>query len=451
MWEIILRKRTELELQAELAERRQAEEQVRRLNASLEQRVIERTEDLRQVNTELERALQVKDEFLASMSHELRTPLTGILGLSEVLLMDIYGQLNEKQRSSVHNIETSGRHLLALINDILDLAKIEADRLELEMGSCVVEDVCQASLQLVKGMAHKKGLKLNYVIQPENIRLQADERRLKQMLVNLLSNAVKFTPEGGSIGLDVQPFSGPRVIQFTVWDTGIGIAPEQIGRLFKPFVQLDSGLDRQHTGTGLGLSLVSRMAEAHGGRVGVESVPGAGSRFSITLPWQATQPAADPADPADPARLAAPAALEPLRPGADERQHTILVLDDSDMSLMVVREYLEYLGYHVETACDGREAIAELHRVMPDLILADVQMPGIDGLQLTRIIRGYASFKNTPIIALTALTMPGDRERCLAAGMDDYISKPVDMHSLAAMIKAHLRPAERNPATRLGL
>ncbi len=253
--------------------------------SELEQRVAGRTQALHIANAELRRANRLKDEFLAGMSHELRTPLNSILGLSESLQLGTYGQLNERQHTTLRYIEESGRHLLALINDILDVSKIEAGQMQLETGPVSVESVAQASLQFVRQSAFKKQIKVNLSIDSPLIPIEADERRLKQILVNLLNNAVKFTAEGGAIGLEVVADSDKQMTHFTVWDTGIGIAPEDMERLFQPFIQVDARLARSYTGTGLGLTLVQRMTEMHGGRVSVESEVGQGSRFIVSFPW----------------------------------------------------------------------------------------------------------------------------------------------------------------------
>lgn len=253
---------------------------------SLAQRVAERTAELSAANAELAQAARLKDEFLANMSHELRTPLNAILGLSEGLQEQLYGPLNEKQLKYLQTIEESGRHLLALINDILDLSKIGAGKLILQLEPVLISQVCHTSLRLISQNAQAKNLQVEFEsnVDPAAVIL-ADERRLKQILVNLLSNAVKFTPTGGTIGLKVQDDRTRPALLFTVWDTGIGIAPEALARLFKPFVQLDSSLARRYEGTGLGLSLVARLTQMHGGEVTVQSEPGQGSRFTVSLPW----------------------------------------------------------------------------------------------------------------------------------------------------------------------
>jgi signal transduction histidine kinase len=413
---------------------------LRRLQRQLQERnaqLQEQAEALARAN-----AARLKDEFLASMSHELRTPLNAILGMSEVLCDGVYGPLNENQLRSVRTIEGSGRHLLDLINDILDVAKIEASKEELELAPVSVGSVCEASLGLIKQNAHKKQLKVSTVLDSAATVLRADERRLKQILVNLLTNAVKFTPEGGSIGLEVAGDAERGAVHFTVWDTGIGIAAEDMERLFQPFLQLDSRLSREHTGTGLGLSLVQRLAEMHGGGVSVESEVGKGSRFTVSLPWQET-------DQARKAKGESPQDTEPREepamPGG-QPSAVILLAEDNESSVSTFFDYLQAKGYRVIVARNGNEAIDLARDGSPDLILMDVQMPGMDGLEATRRIRADADpstglrtkLADVPIIALTALAMPGDRERCLEAGVNEYLSKPVSLRQLVDVIEVQI-------------
>ncbi|WP_238613440.1 GAF domain-containing sensor histidine kinase [Candidatus Oscillochloris fontis] len=270
--------------QQELAERRRAEAALEAERAQLARRVEERTADLRVANAELERASRLKDEFLANMSHELRTPLNTILGRAEILAEGIYGSLTEEQCDAMRSIVESGRHLLTLINDILDLSKIEAGKFELQLGLVDLASLCQASMHMVAQGALKKEITLHCTLDPMIDTIYADERRLKQILVNLLSNAVKFTPVGGRVELEVAIEPDLQSVLFTVIDTGIGIAEPDMVRLFQPFVQIDAGLARQHDGTGLGLVLVQRITEAHGGSVAVQSRVGEGSRFTVRLP-----------------------------------------------------------------------------------------------------------------------------------------------------------------------
>jgi signal transduction histidine kinase/CheY-like chemotaxis protein len=509
-------------------------------------------------NAALEKASRLKDEFLASMSHELRTPLTGVLGLSEALQYETYGPLNEKQLKALKNIESSGRHLLELINDILNLSKIEAGKLDMQFEPCSLRELCRASLLLVKGMAHQKDQSIEFEMQPEAITLRGDARHLKQMLVNLLSNAIKFTPAGGKLGLQVQASPEEHAVKLSVWDKGIGIRPEDFGKLFKPFVQLDSSLARQYSGTGLGLSLVQRMAELQGGSVQVESVPGQGSRFSIILPWSAhiTQPVRNtsqrgtgslrliltvednPLDAelishylnelniaaipqptlrgalekaaflqpslilldlhlpdgsgldllatlkADERTRAIPViivSVEELRSQAEqlgalgylmkpfgqaelrealERAATfiresqpetpkpasasaplVMMVDDNELTLETIGEFLQIKGFRVIATRSGMELLERAEELHPDLILMDIQMPGLDGMETTRRLRALSDKRlaSTPIIALTALAMPGDREKCLQAGANDYMSKPVPLATLAERITELLK------------
>ena len=381
-------------------------------------------ETLRFANQELARAMRLKDEFLASMSHELRTPLTGILGMSEILQLGTYGELNAKQDRTVSVIQDSGRHLLELINDMLDLSKIEAGMLELEIQPLALEDVCQASLQLVKGMAGKKRQQISLAMTPPAIAIQADGRRLKQMLGNLLSNAIKFTPEAGPIGLEVRASPAEQQVRLTVWDTGMGIAPQDLERLFQPFVQLDE----HQAGTGLGLVLVKRLAELHGGTVSVTSAPGMGSRFTISLPWQ-PEPAAGESLPGS----HSDSAFLPALPNA--ASYVILLAEDTEANILLVGDFLESLGCRTVFAVNGRDALEKASECHPNLILMDVLMPEMDGLTAIRLLRQDPTFATTPIIALTALAMPGDRERCLAAGATEYLTKPVRLAQLGELIR----------------
>ena len=514
--------------------------------------LLESRDKLSAANAALEKASRLKDEFLASMSHELRTPLTGILGFSEALQMQSHGALNEKQLKAVVSIEKSGRHLLELINDILDLSKIEAGKLDMQFEICSVADICQASLQLVKGMAYQKKQNINFSMNQSSILVRADKLRLKQILVNLLSNAIKFTPESGDLGLEVQVREDARVVLFSVWDKGIGIRQDEFGKLFKPFVQLDSGLVRQHAGTGLGLSLVHRMVDLHGGGVDVQSTLGQGSRFTVILPWSAY--AAQPLTVSDNFELLAvkhvlilddnqldlektiryikemglegvvhpfmKAAVEKaasLRPGAilldvnlsdgsglellthlqadentcgipviitsveDRRSEyiksgafsylnkpfalhdlqeelkkaadfvfmpdqlpgsghpapSVLIADDSEVTLDQVSDFLGRLGLKAYSARNGLELLELASVLKPDIIMIDIQMPGMDAFETVKRLR--ASYQpdvaSIPVIAITALAIPGDQERCLEAGVNEYLCKPITIKQLSQKIK----------------
>lgn len=428
-------------VQQELNERTRAEAALAAERASLARRVQERTAELSIANAELAQAARLKDEFLANMSHELRTPLNTILGMAEVLRLNVYGPLTEEQVKALGYIEESGKHLLALINDILDLSKIEAGKLDLQIGVVHVPDVCQASLLFIRQIAQKKEITISSRLDEAVKSVQADERRLKQILVNLLTNAVKFTPQGGQVGLEVTGDPSEGVVHFVVWDTGIGISSEDMKWLFKPFVQIDSSLARQHEGTGLGLSLVYRLAKIHGGSVKLESdgVPGHGSRFTVSLPWR--QPEIQETD-AGPTLIdippGPPAILDAGTPGADS-DPLILLAEDNETTIILLRDFLGMNGYRVTVARNGEEAIERAGVERPHLILMDIQMPGMDGLEAIRRIRTDVALAGIPIVALTALAMPGDRERCQQAGAVEYLSKPVRFSRLVEVIQAQIQ------------
>ena len=263
-------------------------------------------EKLLATNKELERVTRLKDEFLATMSHELRTPLNAILGISEGLLEQVFGELNQRQQNSLKTIQKSGQHLLELINDILDVAKIEAGMFTLEITSVSVSYLCESSLSFVKHQALQKNILLNLTIHDNMPKaIEIDERRMRQLLINLLSNAVKFTPKNGNVTLEAKLVNvaigdtavnteahfqehSKTEIHFLVSDTGIGISQDDINKLFQPFMQIDSSLSRQYAGTGLGLNLVKKLAELHGGQVSVESKVGEGSCFTVNLPYESS-------------------------------------------------------------------------------------------------------------------------------------------------------------------
>jgi PAS domain S-box-containing protein len=401
-----------------------AEKALLRERALLAERVAERTGELSAANAELARAVRTKDEFLANMSHELRTPLTSILGLSEALQEELKDFLEQRQLKALETIEKSGQHLLMLINNILDLSKIEAGKINLQQDELSVEDICHTSLLFIKKQAQAKQLRVSFSYNRAIKTIYADARRLKQILVNLLSNAVKFTPPGGAIGLEVNREGS--AIHLTVWDTGIGITSEQMRHLFRPFIQVDGSFTRPYQGTGLGLALVARLTELHGGSVSLESEFGKGSRFTISLPSQKA--------------ALAPSAVEALPAQAAEINksgHLILLAEDNEANIFTISTYLETKGYRVIVARNGREAIKRTGEERPALIVMDIQMPEMDGLEAVRRLRADG-FAEIPIIALTALAMTGDRERCLAAGVNEYLTKPVSLKRLVRLIAAKL-------------
>jgi signal transduction histidine kinase/CheY-like chemotaxis protein len=383
------------------------------------------------MNTELLYANRAKDEFLANMSHELRTPLNSILGLSEGLLDEVYGQLNPKQKQYLKTIERSGKHLLELINDILDLAKIESGTVELHPTILSIAELCDSSLIIVKEQAQRKQIKLRSTIDASVKFVIVDERRWRQLLINLLSNAIKFTDAGGSVELRVE--SVENGLKFSVQDTGIGIPPEYMGKIFKPFIQIDGNLNRRHAGTGLGLALVKQIAELHSATVSVESEVGVGSCFTIFLPQTLSCDLTDIL----PENTAQEVEAQPEISISDSGGVILLAEDNLD-NIETILEYLEHLNYRVVVANNGREVLKTVRDVRPDLILMDVQMPEMDGIETTKRLRAMPEFADLPIIMLTALSMTNDRDKCLSAGATDYVAKPYSLKSLAQKIQEYI-------------
>ena len=379
-------------------------------------------------NAKLAHATKLKDEFLASMSHELRTPLNAILGLSEALLEEVYGDLTERQAGTLTTINNSGKHLLALINDILDLAKIESGEEKLNLACVELPSLCNVSLEFVREQANLKNIQLEADIATVLGCVELDERRIKQVLINLLTNAVKFTLDGGKVSLKVWGNAEEEQIIFQVIDTGIGIKTEDMDKLFQSFVQIESSLSRRYEGTGLGLALVKNIIELHGGSISVKSEMEKGSEFTIILPWRKlTKPNSE-----------LDIANETTTLATNYSSALILLAEDNEANILMMSDYLISKGYQLIFAHNGLEAVHLVKDKHPDLILMDIQMPDMDGLEATRRIKQDSSLAKIPIIALTALTMPGDREKCFAAGVNEYLTKPVNLKKLVNSIEQQL-------------
>lgn len=394
------------------------------------------TEQARQA---AEAASQSKTEFLANVSHEVRTPLNGVMGLIR-LLMD--SSLTDEQRQWLMLMDDSAQTLLHLLNDILDLSKIEAGRMDLENTAFDLTGEVDLACGPFSAQAGAKNItfQVNHQATPEQP-VRGDPGKLRQVLVNLLSNAVKFTPAGGKIHVRVQP--APQGIRFEVQDTGIGIAPEQQQRVFEAFTQADASTTRKYGGTGLGLAISARLVNLMGGQLQLDSAPGRGSRFHFVLPLRAQSKS--PVTEMGP--LSAPLELEHLSQRAQAfNTLRVLVAEDHPINELLMRELLKKLGCQTTVARNGLEAVAAWRRGGVDLILMDVQMPELNGLDATREIRAleasgfqppHTHRPHTPIVAVTANAMSGDRDLCEAAGMDTYVSKPVGPQALTqAMTEA---------------
>jgi PAS domain S-box-containing protein len=379
-------------------------------------------EELGRAKEAAERASVAKSQFLASMSHEIRTPLNAILGFA-TLARERRDQDPELRRQ-IELIQKAGEALLTIINDVLDLSKIEAGKIELEERPLDLRGLVADCLSLTQGLAGPKGITLDCIVDPAiPARILADEARLRQILLNLLNNAVKFTPSG-AVTLSVAPAPEPGRMALSVTDTGIGIAADRLPHLFQDFVQVDGSISRQFGGTGLGLSISRRLVTLMGGEIGAESVVGEGSTFRVTLPMS------------DAGAGTAPATGGAQRPAAPTTPRRILLVDDLSINLEIVGQMLATAGHAVSFASDGPSAIAAYRDERHDLILMDVQMPDMDGLETTRHIRALdRAGREVPVVALTANVFSQQVESYRQAGMNDHLGKPFHRDALLAMIE----------------
>jgi two-component system, sensor histidine kinase and response regulator len=412
----------------DITERQQARQILLDERTLLEKRVEERTAELRRLNAELHKAARAKDDFLANMSHELRTPLNAVLGMSEMLGDELHGPLNERQHRYVKTIENSGNHLLDLINDILDLSKIEAGQRNLNIQPVQLDDLCLSTLHIVQQLALQKNIEILFQNTSEQTILHADPRSVKQILVNIFANAIKFSSEDGKVEFFVEDVAELDALRFTIKDNGIGIAPNMMPQLFKPFFQIDSSLSRSYEGTGLGLALVSRLVDMHGGCITLEStgISGEGCIFTVTLPRNQ--------------QLLLSKNLLALV-GQFKAKHAptghVLLAEANETAINEISSTLESLGYRVEIAHSGTEVLQQARINPPQFLLLNMQIPEMDGWQILSILKSDNLLQKIPVLCLTSLMVTGDPQRYTDAGITTFLTKPLHIETILDWLQDH--------------
>ncbi|HET6844399.1 MAG TPA: response regulator [Candidatus Angelobacter sp.] len=406
------------QLLKEVAERRNAEAEIKKLNEELR----ERAGLLEVRNREVERATSRKSKFLASMSHELRTPLNAIVGFSGLLADEIPGELNEKQKRFVGHIRTGANHLLQLINDILDLSRIEAGQVDIRCEEFGVKEALPEVLSMIRPLAMAKSINLVEVLTAQRP-VFADRIRFKQILYNLLSNAIKFTPKGGSVTVACAEDGG--FIRVSVSDTGVGIRPEDQEMVFEEFRQVEG--DSKHEGTGLGLAITRRLVELQGGKIWLESEAGKGSRFSLTLPASSTAGS----------ETAVPPDASNAQIVDDREKPLILIVDDDGPARELLAGYLEPEGYRIAMASSAAEAMEKARQLLPAAITLDVLMPRENGFKILLNLKGNPETAEIPIVMVSVLEQ---QKTGFALGATDYLVKPVERSVLLTAIHKHIWP-----------
>ena len=399
------------------------------LELKVEERTLKLRESLERIeetNLRLDEVSRHKSRFLSSMSHELRTPLNAILGFADLLHGQFFGDLNEKQLVYVGHIDNSGKHLLELINDLLDMAKIDAGAMELELEEIPTDELTEAVVSMMSTQFRKKQLRVETILDPALPVVSVDPRKCKQIIINLLSNAIKYTTEKGKIELRVS-LHGESKMKVEISDTGVGIEPDELDKIFSEFHQADHVRDEQLGGTGIGLALTRRLVELHGGELGVESEVGKGSTFWFILPLRKLR---------NDRSITGEGAAEPAK--STPTAHRILVAEDNEVNLSMILDMLSVHGHTVIVARNGQEAVELAQTFKPELIFMDVKMPIMDGLEATRCIRAIPGFEDTPIIALTASTGSKAQELQVASGCTEHLPKPIQSKELFEVLRRYL-------------